>query len=151
MNFRSHFLSYVLLPFVIFFIGASYVRFFVIQDYLVSYEGTCDPAVHDCFVGCEDEECTSEYYYSVVEKYAPNLYEQCGADITDCEAASECTPGEEQCSITYCSPEVDGDACELLTEDDVSGGDAPTDPEETAGDSPEGAESLPEEGEILEP
>jgi hypothetical protein len=131
MKFKENILLFVLLPLVVLTVGASYVRFMVIKDYLVAYEGVCDPVVNSCFVGCEDEECTSEYYYSSVQKYAVNLYAQCGEDITDCEAASICLATDDQdCSVTYCDPEVDGDTCSTPTE-------SSTDINETLSDSTE--------------
>lgn len=117
--FGEHFFQITIILFVALFIGASYVRFMVNHDYTVAYEGECDPYTQICFVGCEDDECTTEYYYSQMQKYAPNLYEQCGPDITDCEDAYACLPEDgEHCSITFCSPEIDGESCEQLTEED---------------------------------
>lgn len=118
MGFKEHILFYTLLPLLVLTIGASYVRFMVVHDYLVAYEGDCDPVTNSCFVGCEDEECTSEYYYSLVQKHAVTLEAECGVDITDCEAASICTSDSDaECSITYCDPQLDGEACESVTED----------------------------------
>jgi hypothetical protein len=78
---------------------------------MVEYEVECDPLSQACFVGCEDEDCTEEYYYSIVEKYADTVLKQCGLDITDCEQASVCLPDEQStCSITLCNPDV-GEEC----------------------------------------
>lgn len=118
MKFRDNILLFTLTPLIVLFIGASYMRFIVIHDYMVEYEGECDPATNTCFVGCEDEECTTEYYYSKIQKYAPDIFAQCGADITDCENANVCLDGENKCSITLCDPETDGEECELLDEND---------------------------------
>jgi hypothetical protein len=92
----------------------------VLNDYVVAYEGDCDPYTESCFVGCEDDECTEEYYYTLIEKYAPNVKAQCGTDITECDAAYECLPEDGgRCQITYCDPDVDGDeTCEVLMEVD---------------------------------
>jgi hypothetical protein len=81
------------------------------QDYMVVYEGICDPNSKSCFISCEDDDCTKGHYYSRVEKYAPDLYKECGKDITDCRAASACIPGDHKCSITYCETGVDGNNC----------------------------------------
>ena len=89
-------------------------RFLIKQDYLVSYEGECDASINNCFVGCEDDECTKEYYYTKVEKYAPDLYRECGSDITDCAEASICLPSDRVCFVRYCNLEIEGDACESL-------------------------------------
>lgn len=93
----------------------------VLEDYIVEYEGFCEPEVSSCFVGCEDDECTTEYYYTIVTKNAPQLLEQCGADITDCDFAHICLPkGDEGCSITYCDTLVDGeDACVTVETEEV--------------------------------
>lgn len=97
--------------------GASYVRFMITHDYLVAYEGTCDPTLNTCFIGCNDDECTEEYYYAQVQKTAVNIEKQCGIDITDCENANICLPNEnDNCMITYCNPEIDGDSCTTNTE-----------------------------------
>ena len=118
MGFKDNILKCILTPLILLFIGASYVRFVVNHDYMVAYEGTCDEYTENCFIGCEDEECTTEYYYSKMQKYAPDIFAQCGRDITDCESANTCLDGERECSIVFCDPELDGDECELLTEDD---------------------------------
>lgn len=99
---EKHILSVTLVPLCILFVGASYVRFMVINDYLVSYEVTCDPAVQACFVGCEDEECSNTYPYYIVEKQAAELERQCGKDVSNCEMARVCTSEDSVCSVTMC-------------------------------------------------
>jgi hypothetical protein len=119
MHFKKHFLLYTVIPLLVLTSMASYYRFMVAHDYLISYEGECDPYAEDCFVDCEDDECTSEYYYTKVYRHAVTIAELCGEDITDCEAASSCMRGESDCSIVYCDVEVDGEACETLTSTDL--------------------------------
>ena len=116
MKFRDNILLFTLTPLIVLFIGASYMRFIVMHDYMVEYESECDPATSVCFIGCEDEECTTEYYYSKIQKYAPDIFAQCGADITDCENANVCLDDENKCSITLCDPTTDGEECELFDE-----------------------------------
>lgn len=118
---RDNFFSYILLGLIVVVALVSYVRFMVLGDYIVAYEGDCDPYTESCFIGCEDDECTEEYYYSSVQKYAPNLEAQCGTDITNCDAAYECLSEDgSHCEIMYCDPATDGgDACEMLTEADM--------------------------------
>lgn len=117
MHFRNHLLLYTLIPVIIIIGITSYYRYVVSHNYTVAYEGKCDPSTENCFLGCKDDECTEEYYYTLVEKYAADLYEQCGPNITDCDAASICLPGEQACSVTYCDIEVDGESCEMLVEE----------------------------------
>jgi len=119
-------LSYVLVPVIIIIGTISYYRFIVNHDYIVEYEGVCDPYTEECFVGCEDEECTQEYYYSNMHKYASDLYTQCGKDITDCEAASMCLPNDQECSIIYCNENTKDNICEILTEESNVESDIPT-------------------------
>lgn len=115
MKNANHFLNKIVFYCVVLSIGGivvlSYNRFVVKNDYLVSYKVTCDPAIASCFVGCENEKCTEQYYYSLVEKYAPDLYSECGLDITNCEEANFCTTNDSQCSITYCNPNLRGNTC----------------------------------------
>jgi hypothetical protein len=112
MNFRNHILSYVLVPLVIIVGIFSYFRFIVNNDYVVGYQGACDPATGKCFVSCEDDACTKQSYYAEIQKYAPDLYRECGKDITDCEAASKCLPEDRKCSVTYCNKDIKGDVCQ---------------------------------------
>jgi len=117
MKFKKYVLVYSILPLLILLVGSSYLRFMVNHDYMVAYEGECDPVTNICFVGCEDDECATEYYYSQVLKYAPNLLGQCSNDITDCDSANICLNEDEgRCSITYCDPDFDGDVCELISD-----------------------------------
>lgn len=90
---------------------ASFYRFIINNDYFVYYESTCDPYVNSCFESCEEDECT---YYMKVQKYAPDIYAQCGKDITDCESSSVCLSSDRECSITYCNEEMD-DNCKMIT------------------------------------
>jgi hypothetical protein len=114
----NHLFFYLVLFFILIALIISFCRFMIARDYVVGYEGVCDPIMKECFVGCEDEECTKEYYYTKMEKYAPDLYAECGEDITDCEEANICLPSDNNCSIVYCNSEIDGDSCETLTEED---------------------------------
>lgn len=102
MNPLKHPLLLVLVPLCIFVVVASFYRFLVAEDYIVEYEGACDPVIESCFVGCTDDECTESYYYTVVRKYAADVQAQCGVDFSDCEQASVCLETDRECEITYC-------------------------------------------------
>ena len=125
---RNHFFFYILAPLMIIVSAFSYFRFIINNDYLIGYEGTCNPATEKCFTGCTDDACTESYYYSQMIKYAPDLYKECGKDITDCEAANTCLPEDRNCSITYCDPEVDGDICSTRTEETTTQDNSQTNP-----------------------
>ena len=118
IHFRNHIFFYLLVQLVAVTSIASYYRFIINHDYIIAYEGVCDPTTEKCFIGCEDDECIDEYYYSKAMKYAPDLYRECGDDITDCEAAKMCLPDDDpRCSVTYCDAEIDGDTCTTPTEE----------------------------------
>lgn len=130
---RSHLLAYACVPLLILAGILSYHRFIVSYDYLVEYEGECDPAVESCYVGCEDETCAEVYYYTNVTKHAADLYAACGPDITDCTEASICLPNDRVCEVAYCDPEEAADeSCARI---------------EASDDTPEAEEELSEEPE----
>jgi hypothetical protein len=95
----------------------SFYRFIVNRDYIISYEGTCDPYINACFQGCEGDNCEKEYYYSKVQKYAADLHKECGNNIIGCEAANICLANDRECSVTYCNTEVDGYICKTPTKE----------------------------------
>jgi hypothetical protein len=101
--FREHFFFYILLLLIVVASIASYYRVFVTNDYIVGYQGTCDPATGKCFMSCSDDACANPTYYSEMRKYEPDLYKECGPDITNCDAANVCLPTDRKCSITYCN------------------------------------------------
>jgi hypothetical protein len=139
-NFRNHFFFYTLAT-LIFVVGVfSYHRFIIRQDYVVGYEGVCDPVINTnkCFAGCDDDACTEKYYYSKMVKYAPDLYKECGEDITDCESANSCLPGDRDCSVIYCNPEAEGDTC--ATETDTQNNNDGTEEESLQEESPQNNE-----------
>ena len=119
-HFRQHFFRYILILLTVAAVFSSYTRFVVDKDYLVSYEGVCDPGRETCFIGCEDEECIEQYYYSKIEKYAQDLYAQCGKDTMGCEASNRCLPNDRECSIMYCDIELDGEDCEIDSEGELN-------------------------------
>jgi hypothetical protein len=90
---------------------ASFIRFFVNRDYIVSYEGSCEPQIATCFSGCKNDDCTDTYYFAKVQKYGEDLYTECGDGITSCQQANICLLTDRECSVTYCDAKIDGDAC----------------------------------------
>lgn len=115
MHFKKYILVYTIVPLLVITATASFQRFMVDNDYYVSYEGDCDPAKNICYIGCEDDECTEQYFYSLIERNAQELYNACGRDITDCEAAYEC-PESTYCKISYCDPTESEDECSNLSD-----------------------------------
>jgi len=86
----------------------------VVHDYMVAYEGKCDPSLHSCFAACKNDSCVDVAYpYTKMQKNANNLYAECGKDITNCDNANICLPQDgKKCSITYCDPTVSKDTCD---------------------------------------
>lgn len=121
--FRDHSFSCILVLLIIVAGFFSYHRFITTSDYIVGYQGVCDPARGKCFKSCEDDACTKADYYSEMQKYAPDLYKECGKDITDCATASVCLPSDRKCSITYCNNRTsdDDNVCQEPLETPSSG------------------------------
>lgn len=115
MKSREQIPLYLLLLFIVLSVGYSYFRFIVRNDYVVGYEGSCDPVTQSCFIGCNDDACVDSYYYAKIQKYAVDLYKECGEDITDCTAANTCLTGDRACTITYCDPTDTEDTCSTAT------------------------------------
>ena len=101
--FRNYFFFLILILGVVFVVVFSYYRFFVKHDYIIGYHGSCDPAIGKCFMSCDDDACTKPEYYTEMQKYEPDLYRECGNDITNCDIANVCLSTDRKCSITYCS------------------------------------------------
>ncbi len=104
MIFKKYLLSFILLPALIVTISASFYRYVIANDYVVAFYGECDPASESCFVGCEDEACTEEYYYTIIERNAAEVLAICGNNVTECDFAYVCSTTSNSCSVTYCDP-----------------------------------------------
>lgn len=116
MHPSKHILALILVPLIALSAAAAYYRFILANDYVVEYEGKCDPATESCFEGCEDDACEVTYPYKSMQKYAADLRSACGSDITDCEEASICLPGDRDCIVTYCDSANlgEGETCLIL-------------------------------------
>ena len=142
MSFARHILLFTIIPLLLFTAGYSYYRFIDQRDYTIEYEGECDPAAESCFIGCEDDACETTYTYKLIERHAADTYRLCGADITDCEAASACEPGEETCSVTYCDPLLEGDGCAEAGKLEIEEGPADAEPAQSSDEEPVTAEPI---------
>ncbi len=114
LKIRKNFFFY-LITILILVIGIiSYNHFFIKQDYIVWYHASCDPSAHKCFVDCGgDSACAKPDYYSEIQKYEPDLYKECGKDITNCEASNQCLQGDRECSVTYCDKNITEKVCDI--------------------------------------
>ena len=111
MIIRNHLLVFFLVPLAIFLIGYTYLRFIVQADYMVRYEIPCDSSVHICYISCDDDACSVSENFAYMYKYAPDIHEECGPNITNCAKALECLPNDRHCSLIYCDPAKDGASC----------------------------------------
>ncbi len=118
---KEYFGDHVFLLFIILVVAASgiasYIRFIVDRNYLVSYEGKCDSRVEVCFSGCKNDACTETYEFSKVQKYGADLYAECGDDITNCDSANVCRSTDRECTVTHCDTKTDGSACAQIKAD----------------------------------
>ena len=140
MSVARHLLLLVLVPLCIYAVATAYIRFVVAEDYIVEYEGECDPITESCFVGCADDACTEVYYHTWVQKESSDVHAACGVSVLECETASVCLPGDANCSVRYCDADtaLEDEFCDTL---DVS----------SVEEAPEGEESLEEETSAEEP
>lgn len=123
---NSHTLLYFLVLSIFITSVASYYRFIIRSDFIVEYESICDPTTERCFVKCGDNGCAEKHYYFNVRKYAPELYSECGNDITGCKSATTCLSDDHGCLITYCDLRISGNNCSSLVNEAMTQGDVDT-------------------------
>lgn len=111
INYKDFYFNYLIIIAIIIIILMSYFRFIINNDYIVYYEGECDPYLNSCFIGCDNDDCTEEYYYKRIEKNASDLLEQCGENILVCDQSNFCLDSDRFCSIEYCDSEIQDNEC----------------------------------------
>jgi hypothetical protein len=91
---------------IIISVSLSFYKYYIKRDYLLYIKGLCDPLREKCFVHeCESDDirCSSlpdqKFYYKILMKKAYNVPSCTGGE---CSKVS-CVPGEESCTIYYCS------------------------------------------------
>jgi len=102
----------------------TYERIYVSQDYPITANISCDPAVESCFVEeCDlefDPECTEPTYYKVITKQASTMLDCQPAEGDKYCFNTTCVEGEEGCEITYCDPSDEEVTCsELLVDQEL--------------------------------
>ncbi len=110
--FSKHFFFYIVIIFIVLSVSASYYRFIITNDYIVSFEGWCDPEYESCFTGSyydEECDCDVEYTFKIVEKPVSSFTKQLAEcdvdpflDPMECEVVDQCSATESNCSVTYC-------------------------------------------------
>ncbi len=115
MHLKKYFFIYILIILASLSVGASFYRFVILNDYIVEYEGECDPRFNSCFIGCSDESCTNTYYYSKIKREATELLSKCGNNILECESAESCQEDSgSSCITNYCEPSETETECSDL-------------------------------------
>ncbi len=108
----NHFFLYILLLSFIVVTALTYYRFIIKRDYIVGYNIPCDSSLEKCFVDFEGEMGSEFSFYSKMEKYAPDLFKECGSNITECNEANVCLQSDRGCKKKYCDiNNNDGDTC----------------------------------------
>ncbi len=142
MDFKSKVFFIVFFLLVVGAVGATYFRYFMVRDYMIEAQASCDPYTEACFVhSCDSdtEDCTGDpeedtSYYSIIHRNAQYM-PICDPADENCDALT-CPPGEAQCTITLCNDETvtDGDSCNdpesytaLHPQDSEEGGDTSVD------------------------
>ena len=117
MNKKTKILYIVTLTFIFFIVVITFYKVFILHDYLISYEVSCDPSVENCFIvecdqetgeGCDVSD--SEKYYKLVEKKEFNAI-KCPSDDSNCLL---CQKDETDCTITLCDPSTGENSCSSL-------------------------------------
>lgn len=117
MSKKINYLYIIIIGVIFFVIFATYRKIFILHNYLISYEVSCDPKIESCFiVKCDQETgegCNigeSEKYYKLINKMAFNSI-KCAKDDTACLS---CQKEEDDCKETVCNPSTDGECSDLI-------------------------------------
>jgi hypothetical protein len=117
MTKKTKILYFFTLIIVFFVVVITFYKIFILHDYLISYEVSCDPKIESCFVVVCDEETgegcdidDSEKYYKLVEKKAFNAV-KCSSDDSNCLS---CQEGETDCIAIFCDPSTEEAGCSNL-------------------------------------
>lgn len=89
-------------------VAVSFYRFYILRDYEITAQVTCDPAQEKCFIQeCdpEVEVCTGDTakdttYYKLIHRLAQHI-PLCDPNDADCHPL-QCAPSEANCFETLC-------------------------------------------------
>ena len=114
MNFKRA-LLFVTILLIIVSVSASYYRYVVLHDYLITVAVDCDPDAESCFVWqCDpsiEGDCTGEadediWFYSLVEGTTKYM---CDNREEDCDPSACVDDPNADCEMIYCSEETIAD------------------------------------------
>lgn len=112
-NFWSKALSLIFIVVLVFSVGLTFFKFFVLRDYTIQSQVECDPYTEVCFTyHCDPtvEECSGDsvadtFYYKLLDRNAKNIL-LCNPAEESC-APLLCLEDEAGCVITFCDVSVD--------------------------------------------
>ena len=79
--------------------SVAFYTFYIVRDYALFANVSCNPSTHSCFVGDGD---TTPQFYAKLTKRA-NTIPACNGWLNQCPELA-CAAGDETCAIAYCSP-----------------------------------------------
>lgn len=85
--------------------GMAFYKFYIVRDYFVFANVTCDSTLNSCFVGDGDN---IPRYYKKISKVA-NTIQICNGWQDQCPELS-CEQGDPNCTVEYCQHDT-GDIC----------------------------------------
>lgn len=112
-SFWSKALFLIFIAALIFSVGLTFFKFFILRDYTIQSQVECDPYTEVCFTyHCDPtaEECSGDSvadtsYYKLLDRNAKNI-PLCNPAEESC-ASLACPEGEVGCVITFCDVSVD--------------------------------------------
>lgn len=105
MHLKRFFFAYLVVFLSVLFVAVSFFRFVYLNDFIVTYESSCDPDTESCYAGCLDDECSEGYPYKYMQKHATDITNRCDLnDIENCDAAHHCLETDTMCEVSYCAP-----------------------------------------------
>ncbi|MCK9282632.1 MAG: hypothetical protein M0P71_18600 [Melioribacteraceae bacterium] len=116
MDKKSKILLWVVAIIIVFSVTLAYSRIYILKDYQIIAEVSCDPEIESCYV-YEDEEGEISYYKNI-SKHASQI-PVCDPHIEECEEIY-CSENESNCSYQYCDLDTleEGETCDDFVADD---------------------------------
>ena len=85
--------------------SVAFYKFYVVRDYLIFANVSCDSTLYSCFVG--DDDSTPKYYEKISRK--ANTVPICDGWLDQCPELT-CVQGDSNCAVEYCQSDTE-DTC----------------------------------------
>ncbi len=94
-------------------VSATFYRIFILKDYQIIAESSCDPVSEECYAYTDEETGEVSYYKKVSKKAANIAICEATEEKLGCNEELTCLEGEESCSYMYCNPDSleEGEVC----------------------------------------